>query len=230
MHTTLSRAAMIAGGTRRAVSVVASPSKERELRHLEQRIRDVTFSTLCALVQLLDLKDLTTGVHSSRLAAWAVTVAKLLGLSSEETRQVEIAAVLHDLGKIGIPDDILKKPSRLTVQEQTIMRKHPEYGWAVLKNIPGCQTASLLILHHHEMWDGRGYPAGLKGQDIPLGARIVAITDAFDAMTSERCYREGMSTGQALATLERFSGTQFDPAIVRVFAEFIRAEELHANA
>src|SRR5579863_6347140 len=93
-------------------------SKEWELRQLEQQVRDVTLPTLCALVQLLDLKDLTTGVHSSRLASWAVTVAKLLGLSSEETRQVEIAAVLHDLGKIGVPDEILKKPSRLTIEEQ----------------------------------------------------------------------------------------------------------------
>src|SRR5438270_8006574 len=131
-------------------------SNQQERRHLEQQIRDVTFSALCALVQLLDLKDLATGVHSSRLTVWAVTIAKLLGLSTEETRQVEIAAVLHDLGKIGIPDEILKKPSKLTVDEQTIMRKHPEYGWAVLKNIPGCQSASLLILHHHEMWDGCG--------------------------------------------------------------------------
>jgi HD-GYP domain-containing protein (c-di-GMP phosphodiesterase class II) len=205
-------------------------SKTRELRELEQRIRDVTFSTLCALVQLLDLKDLTTGVHSSRLVTWAIMVAKLLGLSTEETRQVEIAAVLHDLGKIGVPDEILKKPSKLTLEEQMIMRKHPEHGWAVMKNIPGCQTASLLILHHHEMWDGRGYPAGLKGRDIPLGARIVAITDAFDAMITDRCYRNALPLEQALMTLERFAGTQFDPDIVPVFTEFIRAEELQPKA
>ena len=200
-------------------------ARERELRHLEQQIRDVTISTLCALVQLIDLKDLTTGVHSSRLATWAVTIAKLLDLSADEARQVEIAAVLHDLGKIGVPDAILKKPSRLTIEEQLIMRKHPEYGWAVMKTIPGCQTASLLILHHHEMWDGGGYPAGLKNENIPLGARIVAITDAFDAMTTDRCYRKGMSIERALVTLERFAGTQFDPAIIPVFTEFIRSEE-----
>ena len=203
-------------------------SKEWELRQLEQQVRDVTLPTLCALVQLLDLKDLTTGVHSSRLASWAVTVAKLLGLSSEETRQVEIAAVLHDLGKIGVPDEILKKPSRLTLEEQAIMRKHPEYGWAVLKNVPSCESASLLILHHHEMWDGSGYPGGLKGEYIPLGARIVAIMDAFDAMTTDRCYRKGMSIEQALATLEKFAGSQFDPNLVSVFAGFIRSEELQA--
>ena len=204
-------------------------SKDRESRHLEQEIRDVTLSTLCALVQLLDLKDLTTGVHSSRLATWSVTICKLMGLSADETRQVEIAAILHDLGKIGVPDEILKKPSRLTPEEQAIMRKHPEYGWAVIKNIPGCQSASLVILHHHEMWNGNGYPAGLKEESIPLGARIVAITDAFDAMMTDRCYRKGVALTRALETLERFAGTQFDPQIVPVFSDFLRAEELHSH-
>ncbi len=207
---------------------MSSTSKERELRHLEQQIRDVTFSTLCALVQLLDLKDVTTGIHSSRLVSWAVSISKLLGLNTEETRQIEIAAVLHDLGKIGIPDEILKKPSTLSAEERTIMRKHPEYGWAVLKNIPGCQTASLFVLHHHETWGGDGYPAGLKGENTPLGARIVAITDAFDAMTSDRCYREGMTVEHALAALEQCAGTQFDPVIVPLFADFVRAEGLQA--
>jgi HD-GYP domain-containing protein (c-di-GMP phosphodiesterase class II) len=204
--------------------------KELELKQLEQRIRDVTFSTLCALVQLLDLKDVTTGVHSSRLVTWAVTISNLVGLSDEETRQVEIAAVLHDLGKIGVPDEILKKPSRLTVEEQKIMQRHPEYGWAVIKNIPGCQTASLLILHHHEMWNGEGYPAGLKGEDIPLGARIVAITDTFDAMTTDRCYRKAAPVEHALVTLERFAGTQFDPRLVELFVEFIRNDGFHSKA
>src|SRR5476649_336156 len=110
-------------------SAEMSAVKEFEVRHLEQKIRDVTFSALCALVQLLDLKDLTTGVHSSRLVEWAITISKLLGLSAEETREVEIAAVLHDLGKIGVPDEILKKPGKLTLEEKAIMRKHPEHGW-----------------------------------------------------------------------------------------------------
>lgn len=196
----------------------------RDLKYLEQQIRDASFSTLCALVQLLDLKDLTTGVHSSRLATWAVTLSNLLGLSPEDTNQVEIAAVLHDLGKIGIPDAILKKPSKLTPEEQQIMRKHPEFGWAVTKDIPGYRKASVLILHHHEMWDGNGYPEGLKGECIPLGARIVAVTDAFDAMTTDRCYRDRMSVERALGTLEKFAGAQFDPDVVTAFAVFLRAE------
>ena len=199
------------------------PSKDIEVKNLEQKVRDVTFATMRALVQLLDLKDLATGVHSSRLVDWAITISKLRGLSTEETRQVEIAAVLHDIGKIGIPDEILRKPSKLTPEEQTVMRKHPEYGWAVMKNIPGCETASLLILHHHEMFSGGGYPAGLKGNSIPLGARIVAITDAFDAMTTDRCYRKGIPVDQALRALEEFSGTQFDPALASLFAALVRS-------
>lgn len=208
---------------------MSSPKRDIELKDLEQKVRDVSFSTLRALVQLLDLKDLTTGVHSSRLVSWAMTISRLLALSPEEIRQVEIAAVLHDIGKIGIPDEILKKPARLTPEEQTIMRKHPEYGWAVLKNIPGYEMASLLILHHHEMWDGGGYPAGLKHTSIPLGARIVAITDAFDAMTTDRCYRKAISIEEALVTLEDFGGIQFDPELVSLFAAFVRSEGLRSN-
>ena len=201
-----------------------SALRDSEIKHLEQRVRDVTFSALCALVQLLDLKDLTTGVHSSRLVEWSIMIAKLLGLSAEETRDIEIAAVLHDLGKIGVPDEILKKPSRLTPAEQRVMKQHPEYGWAVLKNIPGCERASLLILHHHEAWDGSGYPAQLSGESIPLGSRIIAITDAFDAMTSDRCYRSALSISEALSRLEKFSGRQFDAKLVTLLADHVRSE------
>lgn len=190
---------------------------------------DVNSPTLRAFVHLIDLKDFTTGVHSSRVVAWSVAISKLAGLSVEETRDVEIAGGLHDLGKIGVPDTILKKPSRLTPEEQAIMRQHPEYGWSVTKNVPGCYRASLLILHHHEMWNGEGYPAGLKGEDIPLGARIVAVTDAFDAMTTDRCYRKGMTAAAALATLERFSASQFDPNLVRMFGKFIRRDGVPAT-
>lgn len=205
--------------------MMATGSREFERKQLEQKIRDVTLSTLCALVELLDLKDLTTGVHSSRLVEWSIIISKLLDLSEEEVRDVEIASVLHDIGKVGIADAILKKPGRLTPEEQVIMRKHPEFGWAVLKTIPGCENASLLILHHHEMWDGGGYPAGLKGEDIPLGSRIVAITDAFDAMTTDRCYRKGMPYTEALDRLEKYAGRQFDPSVVEVFSYYIRSTE-----
>jgi HD-GYP domain-containing protein (c-di-GMP phosphodiesterase class II) len=193
------------------------PKSPEQPADAEQRVRGFTFSTFSALGELLELKDLTTGVHNARLVAWAGAIARVLSLSPEETRQVEIAAVLHDLGKIGIPDEILKKPSCLTAEEQAIIRKHPEYGWAAIQKLPGCEMASRLILHHHEMWNGDGYPARLKGSDIPLGARIIAITDAFDAMISDRCYRTGMAPERALGTLQRFAGTQFDPEVVSTF-------------
>jgi HD-GYP domain-containing protein (c-di-GMP phosphodiesterase class II) len=198
-----------------------SLSIERKL--LEQRIRDISVGTLCALVQLLDLKDLTTGVHSSRMVEWTLFVAKLLGLSPIEVKDVETASVLHDIGKIGVPDEILKKPGRLTAEETAIMRRHPEYGWSVMRTIPGCENASLLILHHHEMWDGAGYPAGLRGEAIPIGARIVAVTDAFDAMTSDRPYRKGMTYSEAMSRLQQAAGTQFDRAVVDAFAVHFRA-------
>ena len=203
--------------------------KNRQLKSLENRIQDVSFCAFDELVQLLDVKDLTTGEHSSRLATWANTICKLLGLSPDEARQVEIGAVLHDIGKIGIPDEILKKPARLTLEEQAVMREHPEYGWAVMKNMPGCEMASLLILHHHEMWNGEGYPAGLRGESIPLGARVVAIIDAFDAMTTDRCYRPAISVEKALLTLEHFSGTQFDAKLVKMFAEYVRSEQFQCS-
>lgn len=204
-------------------------SKDLELKVLEQKIRDVTFSSLCALVQLLDLKDMNTGVHSSRLVEWAMTLSKLADVSGDELRDIEIAAALHDIGKIGIPDEILKKPSDLTPEEQTVMRRHPEYGWAVMKNIPGCQSASLLILHHHEMWNGRGYPAGLSGEGIPRGARIVAIADAFDAVTTDRPYRKGLPILEAMSRLEHFAGAQFDPALLAIFSAHIRSETAQAS-
>jgi HD-GYP domain-containing protein (c-di-GMP phosphodiesterase class II) len=194
-----------------------------EMKELQLRIRDVTFATLCAMVQLLDLKDITTGVHSSRMSQWALIMAQLLNLSDEDVRDVEIACVLHDIGKVGIPDEILKKPGRLTPEEQAIMRKHPEYGWSVLKTIPGCENSSRLVLHHHEMWDGGGYPAGLRGEDIPLGARIVAVTDAFDAMINDRPYRKGMPYLEALKRLEQAAGTQFDAPLVSAFGTYLRS-------
>ncbi|HTX14880.1 MAG TPA: HD domain-containing phosphohydrolase, partial [Candidatus Baltobacteraceae bacterium] len=134
------------------------------------------------------------------------------------------AALLHDIGKIGIPDAILHKPAKLSDEEYALMKKHPEYGWAVMRNVPGMERASLMILHHHESFDGRGYPAGLKGEEIPIGSRIVSVIDAFDAMVSSRPYREGMPYAEAERRLLAASGTQFDPGVVDRFLPLARAE------
>jgi HD-GYP domain-containing protein (c-di-GMP phosphodiesterase class II) len=187
------------------------------IKTIEEQMKALRSSVICAFNQLLDLKDLNTGVHSTRLAEWALHVARDLGLEDSMLGDIEIAALLHDIGKVGIPDAILNKPGRLTAEEYELMKKHPEYGWIVLRQIPGMESASLVILHHHENFDGSGYPGSLNGDEIPIGSRIVSVIDAFDAMVSDRPYRKGMSFDEACRRLTQASGTQFDPEVVRSF-------------
>jgi HD-GYP domain-containing protein (c-di-GMP phosphodiesterase class II) len=178
---------------------------------------------MCALNMLLDLKDMRTGLHATRLAEWAVRVGENLGIDEIELRDIEAASLLHDIGKIGLPDSILLKPGRLTPEEYAITKKHPEYGWAILRSVPGFERASLLVLHHHERYDGKGYPAGLVGEEIPLGSRIVAIVDAFDAMLSSRAYRDALPVEEAVGRLVVDTGKQFDPKIAPLFIELARS-------
>src|ERR1700694_3804164 len=138
------------------------------IKELEQQQHSLLKSVICGFNQLLDLRDLGTGVHSTRLAEWAVRVARKLGIPEGDLYQLEVAALLHDIGKIGVPDSILKKESKLTDAERALMNKHPEYSWSILRLFPGLDKASLYALHHHESYDGRGYPGGLKGGEIPI--------------------------------------------------------------
>jgi HD-GYP domain-containing protein (c-di-GMP phosphodiesterase class II) len=176
-----------------------------------QRVQESMFSGLSTVLQM---KDLATDMHSGRLAEWAVRVAGRLGLDPQYQRDVETAARLHDIGKIGIPDVILHKPGALTRDERLIINKHAEYGWNALRGISGFERVSLFVLHHHERIDGKGYPARLKGEAIPLGSRIISLIDAFDAMISNRCYRKALPLDEAVRRLESGSGTQFDPKLV----------------
>ena len=194
------------------------------IKKMEEQFSALRTSLICALNQLLDLKDLNTGVHSTRLAEWALHVAGEMGMDEAGLADLEVAALLHDIGKIGIPDAILNKPAKLTSEEYDLMKKHPEYGWAVLRQVPGMERASLLVLHHHEGFDGRGYPGGLKGEEIPMGSRIVSVIDAFDAMVSNRPYRNGLPFAEAERRLLESSGTQFDPTVVQHFLPLARAE------
>jgi len=194
------------------------------VKSMEENLAVLRTSVVCAFNQLLDLKDLNTGVHSTRLAEWALHVAEELGLDESSLGDLEVAALLHDIGKVGIPDAILNKPAKLTSEEYALMKKHPEYGWAVLRQIPGMERASLVILHHHENFNGNGYPAGLRGEEIPLGSRIVSVIDAFDAMVSSRPYRQGLPLEEAERRLLEASGTQFDPDVVKSFLPLARAE------
>jgi HD-GYP domain-containing protein (c-di-GMP phosphodiesterase class II) len=194
------------------------------IRELEAELRSVRSATVCALCQMLDLKDLGTGLHSTRLAEWGVRLAGALGLDVESARSIEVAALLHDIGKVGIRDDVLRNPGVLSEDEMELMRNHPEYGWYVLRVFPELTEAALFILHHHERYDGTGYPAGLEADEIPLGARIVAVIDAFDAMISTRPYRKGLSFDEAVRRLVEGSGTQFDPVVVERFLQIAEAE------
>lgn len=187
------------------------------LKRLEEGIKATQTGVLCALNMVLDLKDLRTGLHATRLAEWAVRVAERLGVSGEELRDIERASLLHDIGKIGVPDEVLFKPGKLDEEETALARRHPEYGWAILQSVPGFERASLLVLHHHERYDGNGYPAGLAGDEIPLGSRIVAVVDAYDAMISDRAYRKGLPHEEAVRRLQNDAGEQFDPDVTPLF-------------
>jgi len=139
------------------------------VKELEDQLSTLRASTICAFNQLLDLKDLNTGYHSTRLAEWSVRVAQELGIEESRWADIEVTALLHDIGKIGVPDSILKKPAKLTAEEYDLMKKHPEYGWAIVRLFPNFEHVSHFVLHHHESFDGKGYPGNLRGTEIPLG-------------------------------------------------------------
>ncbi len=174
-------------------------------------------SVLDALLSALNTRDTETQGHSERVTAYTMELADLLGLSAEAIYHVERGALLHDIGKIGIPDRILHKPGKLTSEEWVEMRKHPIIGYQMCAKIEMLQEAARIVLHHHEAWDGSGYPTGLAGEAIPLGARIFAVADTLDAITSDRPYRAAQPFKAAQEEIIRCCGRQFDPEVVRVF-------------
>jgi len=173
--------------------------------------------TLEALGDALDLKDAETEGHSKRVTAFTIAIARAMDLPQERVRIIARGAFLHDVGKMAIPDAILRKPGRLSLQEQSIMREHAHLGYQLLRNIPFLQEAAEIVYSHQERFDGSGYPRGLRADQIPLGARIFAIADTFDAMTSDRPYRAAQSIPSGRREIERHAGKQFDPEIVKVF-------------
>jgi putative nucleotidyltransferase with HDIG domain len=180
---------------------------------------DKTYAfTLRALVTALDTRDEETQGHSLRVVKYTLKLAELMGIDDPDIlKLLEYGSLLHDIGKIGIPDNILKKPGKLTEQEWDVMRTHPTVGYNILHNIEFLDEASQVVLHHHERWDGSGYPDGLKGETIPLGARIFAVVDTVDAMTSERPYRKALTFENASGELLKYSGIQFDKQVVEAF-------------
>jgi hypothetical protein len=189
-----------------------------KFQELEERVRSTREATICALNQMLDLKDLPGGTAR----VWPRAVGSAGWGWRSGLADIEVAALLRR-GQVGVPDAILKKPA-LDPDEWRVMRMHPEFSWAVLRLVPGLEKASLYALHHHEKFNGSGYPSGLKGEEIPIGARIVSVIDAFDAMVASRPYKEGLPLEEALSRLVRDCGTHFDPAVVHHFIPIASAE------
>jgi HD-GYP domain-containing protein (c-di-GMP phosphodiesterase class II) len=184
---------------------------------LVQDRREMFLGSLKALTAAIDAKDSYTRGHSERVAMLAARIAAAFGLGEEQVDRIHIGGLVHDVGKIGVPEAVLGKPGRLTDDEFTQMKLHPEIGYRILHGIPQLQDILPGVLHHHERWDGRGYPRGLADGAIPLHARILALADTFDAMSSSRSYRSAVPREQVLAEIRRCAGTQFDPAIVEAF-------------
>ena len=182
--------------------------------------RAARFRAAASLAKAVDARDVYTGSHSERVSDLAARVAERMGLAQEIVELTRLAASLHDLGKLAIPEEILRKPGPLTDPERLVLERHPQIGYRMLESL-GVDPVAEWVLHHHERWDGTGYPDGLHEEDIPLGARIIFVADAFDAMTNDRVYQGKLSVGAALDELERCAGTQFDPyAVAALVSEF----------
>jgi putative nucleotidyltransferase with HDIG domain len=189
-------------------------------KELRQTINELEHSydvTLEALGDALDLKDAETQGHSRRVTAYTVHIARAMGLGPETIRTLARGAFLHDIGKMAIPDAILRKPARLTPEETELMKEHSYLGYRMLKKITFLADAADIVYAHQEHWDGSGYPRGLKGEEIPLGARIFAVSDTLDAMTSDRPYRPARSFEEARKEIVTWAGRQFDPQVVSIF-------------
>src|SRR5205823_2619557 len=183
------------------------------VRHLEETYR----ITLEALGSAIDTRDVGTHAHSRRVRGYSLVIALAHGVGEHELRDIEHGVLLHDIGKIGIPDSILLKAGPLTPAEWQVMRSHPEIGRRLIERIPFLHGAVPIVYHHHERWDGTGYPLGLRGEVIPLGARIFAVADAFDAMTFDRPYSVAISFDAARKEIARCAGPHFDPNVVENF-------------
>ena len=206
--------------------IVAQASALEDALALRERTYD---ATLTALTSALDFRDNETGGHSNRVVAYMELLLEHMNIRGAELATLRRGALLHDVGKIGVPDNILRKPTALSETEWAVMKRHPEFGAQIIAGIPFLEDVARIVRHHHERWDGMGYPDGLKGERIPLGARIFAVGDSFDAMTSDRPYRRGLLIDAAREEIRRCGGSQFDPAVVTAFLS-IPVERLAAIA
>ncbi|MCC7363896.1 MAG: HD-GYP domain-containing protein [Dehalococcoidia bacterium] len=198
-----------------------------EIRSMSEELSSAYTGTLESLVAALDVRDQETKGHSVRVAVHSLDIAQMLGIKDEqELATIYRGALMHDVGKIGVPDAILLKPAKLTEEEWEFMKRHSAMGYKILAAVPYLRPTAKIVLAHHERWDGDGYPRRLKAEDIPLGARIFALADTYDAIISDRPYRKGQTPDAALAEILRCAGSQFDPRVVEAFeAAFPRWRE-----
>jgi ribonuclease P protein subunit RPR2 len=186
----------------------------KQERARSQELRDSYVATVRALANAVEARDAYTGKHAERVAAYGLAIARTAGLRLADDAQAEFGFLLHDIGKVAVPDAVLFKPEPLNPGERTLMEQHPLIGWEILRDVDFLGEAKNVVRSHHERWDGKGYPDGLAGEQIPLLARIVSCCDAYNAMTSDRSYRKALPAAQAQAELRACSGTQFDPRVV----------------
>jgi putative nucleotidyltransferase with HDIG domain len=198
-----------------------------ELRAALSSIADTYEKTLLALVSALDAREHETSDHSVRVVKYTQAIAEEMGIRGRELEEIGRGALLHDIGKIGVPDAVLLKPGKLTPAEWAEMRKHPDIGYQMIQAIPFLATPAEIVLSHQERWDGEGYPRKLARGDIHIGARIFAVADTLDAMTSDRPYRKGTTFANAIQEIHRCAGTQFDPDVVRAFLSLGEANLIH---
>ena len=190
---------------------------EERVAELALQVEQLTVDALLTIANAVEARDGYTGGHVERVTRYAVAAGRKLGMRGERLRGVWVAGLLHDIGKIGVPDTILKKPDELTPDEFEVMKRHPRIGAAILERSAFLRPAVEGVLHHHERWDGRGYPDGLRGEEIPLEGRILAVADAYDAIVTTRAYRDRRDPPAAVEELRRCAGTQFDPQVVEAF-------------
>ena len=202
--------------------------QKAEMEAIKNQVR-MGNETIFAIANAVEARDKSTGKHSYRVAEYAVMIAKKLGFTEEEQSQIQSTGLLHDIGKIGVPDNILNKPARLTDKEYAIMKTHTSIGGEILKDFTLIPHVDEGAKYHHERYDGTGYPNGLKGEEIPLNARIIGIADAFDAMTANRVYRKALEMDFVIQELQRCSGTQFDPGLVEIMLELIASGEINVE-
>lgn len=197
----------------------------KEVNELKNQQKEFCEMAVRSILHALDCKDHYTFGHSMRVTYYSLVLGKGIGLNPDELYDLEMAALFHDIGKIAVPDSVLLKPARLSEEEFVIMKSHPEKSAEILEGFKPFEMAAKYAKHHHERYDGRGYPDGLKGEDIPLFSRIILIADTFDAMTSTRPYRKGLPYEVAFEELHEFSGSQFDPYLVEKFCEEMANEK-----